>query len=200
MRNVSKSVSKRVLQIFPQDIYVKDDVAKLSVSPGHQLSEDSLKQYMNLIDTTIGNLYYIMDGKHWKIDKLQEMKEIGLVYISYETDKLVCFVSVMVVLDHGIKKLYLYEIHVDPSYQHSKLGTLLMDGVQKLALDLDSCGDENLSCKGVNLTVFSANELSYNWYLKRGFRITDNSPQDRVLRNGTSIKATYYLMARDNEI
>lgn len=196
MRKVAENVSRRVVEVFPDEILVKDETAKLLVTPGHQLSETGLKPFLDLIDTTLGTLYSVIDGRHWRVQKLEEMRQVGLVYIAYSTDEVACFVSVMVVLDHGVKRLYLYEIHVDPFCQHSGLGSFLMDNIEKLVVDLDSCGGD-LSCKGISLTVFTDNKLSYNWYLKRGFTITENSPQDKVLRNGTVRVPIYYLMTRD---
>lgn len=203
MTQVAESIAGYIPHIFPQDLAIESTpsitTAKLQVCPTHKLNWETLDQLLSLLDITIGKLYSVIVGVDWKAQKAVELQEPGLVYVWYELDgKIVGFVSFMLVLEDGLKKLYLYEIHVHPQYQHAKLGSSLINSFHRAAKYLDTLEDPLLSCKGTSLTVFSQNNIAHNWYEKLGYRPSESSPMDRTLRSGRVVKPNYYIMTRDN--
>ncbi|EGV60734.1 hypothetical protein CANTEDRAFT_111433 [Yamadazyma tenuis ATCC 10573] len=179
---------------------IGSEKAFLRVEAAHQLTASDLAPFLSLIGTTIGTLYCQNNGQHWKQEKIVEMKETGLVYVAYMLgDRIIGFISIMLVVDCGEKALYLYEIHIDPDFQDNKLGSKLMGKLHQLSLHLDAQEDDELSSKRTSLTVFSANEKALKWYSKLGYHRSPDSPKDRRLRSGKLVKPTYYLMTRTNE-
>lgn len=193
MKYVAEEVGLLVPEVFASTL--EDVGAKLVVDVAHQVEWTELSAYLDLINTTLGATYEAVDGPDWTLAKRQEMQECGLVYVSYKkSDKVVGFVSMRLVMDYGLKKLYLYEIHVDPQYQGHGIGKKLMEYVHQLS-DLLSQYPEPLKSTGVSLTVFADNTRAYQMYQSLGYHLTDNSPTDKQLR-GKIIRPVFYLMTR----
>lgn len=200
MTQVADSIACHVPEVFEPTLATTSCVGELQCAPVHKLTWPKLDQFLQLLDNTIGDLYSMIVGPEWKKEKVIEMQETGLVAVWYQNADadLMAFVTFMLVVELGQKRLYLFEIHVHPKFQGSKLGSQLIEGFHKLARSLNSYNDPLLSCKGTSLTVFSKNERAFSWYTKLGYRLSEESPTDRTLRSGKIVKPDYYIMSRDN--
>lgn len=159
----------------------------------------NVKPYLNLVKINLDKFYTSQHGHDWELEKEKEMKEDGLLYISYHDsikNNLIAFISLMDTLDNGIRVLYLYEIHIDPIHQGEGIGKFLINGFHQLAFKLSKSSIQLGNLKGTKLTVFSGNEFAINWYKKFGYKLSDDSPVDKKLRNGKIIKPNYYLLFR----
>ncbi|WEJ93997.1 N-acetyltransferase-domain-containing protein [Yamadazyma tenuis] len=161
MQRVAEKVGQAVADVFPSVMVIGSEKAFLRVEAAHQLTASDLAPFLSLIGTTIGTLYCQNNGQHWKQEKIVEMKETGLVYVAYMLgDRIIGFISIMLVVDCGEKALYLYEIHIDPDFQDNKLGSKLMGKLHQLSLHLDAQEDDELSSKRTSLTTLPKTEDS----------------------------------------
>lgn len=170
---------------------INSDEYNLKLSFTAAPDDGLLDKFIQVMSSTIGNLYLKHKGKNWKTEKLAEMKEFGLVYAYYVNDKtneIAAFTSFLhSVYSNGGTSLYLYEIHVLPGYQKSKIGTQLINSFHLIA--------KKLNCK-TELTVFSDNSNALSWYEGLNYEISIDSPQNRVLKSGRVIKPDYYILER----
>lgn len=175
-----------------------------------EINPQNVESFASLVKINLGEFYSRINGIDWFDDKVIEMQERGLVYVSYKkNNEVIGFVSFVDTWDdEDGRVLYLYEIQISPNYQGEGLGKKLIESFHKLALkmsktDLPSSGnitgylnnndDKRLSA--TKLTVFSENKV-VNWYKNLGYLLSEDSPRDRKLRNGKIIKPDYYLMVR----
>lgn len=195
MATVANTLQSIAEQIIPKEVQLPKNNAVLQVKAAHLLFPENFTPFLNLISNTIGSLYETVDGPNWQVQKMSELQEKGLVYISYSTTReLVAFMSIKLVLDQNIKQLYLYEIHISPEYQGNRLGTKMINLLHTIANELNKLGGL-YSCEATGLTVFSANQKAYEWYNLLGYRLSTGSPTDRKLR-GKTIRPNYYIMIR----
>lgn len=180
--------------IFPDVLEVGELSAKRICSDFRTVKIPNL---LSLIDTNLRQHYIRTQGRQWQKEKKEEMVTPGLVYILYVCDdKLVAFLSYMLTRGDDEPVLYLYEIHVDPAYQHLRVGSRLLLDFHRLALTLKSPETPPLlHCQATMLTVFSDNTNALRWYLKLGYILADDSPTDRKLRNHTVVPE-YYILKR----
>ncbi|KAK6454846.1 histone-specific N-acetyltransferase NAT4 [Scheffersomyces xylosifermentans] len=168
----------------------------------HNLPPKKLRQFVDLVDRNLGKFYVKHTGKPtWKLDKFEEMRESGLIYVwlTSEDNSIVGFMSFKLCSeDEDETVLYLYEIHIVPQFQALKLGGKLMQIFHALAKDLSDRKSPWYfqSCKATSLTVFTDNSPALSWYLKLGYKIHPNSPQDKHLRSGKVVKPDYYILIR----
>ncbi|KAH3679398.1 hypothetical protein WICMUC_001018 [Wickerhamomyces mucosus] len=188
---------------FPQTIGLPSTESNITRSIyTNPIQLDSISiyhEFIDLMEITIGNHYRRVDGKEWKIHKLEEMKHNGLVYISYHHENdLVGFLSFVITMDEFEMKriFYLYEIHVSPKYQKLKLGTKLIKNYHKLINRLNDTIYKDVDT--FKLTVFSSNSIPLNWYKKMGYKLAEDSPNDKQLRNGKVIKPNYYILIKES--
>ncbi|KAK6203488.1 histone-specific N-acetyltransferase NAT4 [Scheffersomyces amazonensis] len=172
--------------------------------PVTQISPSKLQKFTDLVARNLNELYIKHQGKNWKVEKVEEMKEVGLVYVWYENKsnhELIGFISFKVCFDDGFKVLYLYEIQINEEYHHQRYGSNLIENLQSLAKHVSRSiiNDDNGyfdNARGISLTVFPDNLEALNWYFKIGYNYTSQSPRDRKLRNGKLVKPKYYVLHR----
>lgn len=198
MVQIAGTIGQLVPTIFRSSLKFDTISCDLQVSMAHKMKPSDVAPYLSLIDSTIGSLYIAVVGDNWKTEKIREMLEIGLIYVSYYSQELIGFISFMLVLEQGEKKLYLYEIHVNPKYQRLSLGSMLITNFHKLANVLNDSGNPLLSCTGTSLTVFANNSNAIQWYKKLGYTIAQHSPQDTFLRSRV-LRPDYYIMSRPSQ-
>lgn len=206
MQKVAEQIALVIPEVFPPYLDLRDRTKnnadkeseqeiRLSIQLAHQVSISEIRPYLDLLITNLGSMYEAIDGPDWTKDKIYEMAEPGLIYVAYKKyDTIVAYISVKLVKEYDAKKLYLYEIHVDPEYQGQSLGKKLMHYLDQLCTTLQS-QPEPLACTGISLTVFAANQRAYQMYQNLGFHLTENSPTNKMLRNKI-IAPTYYLMTK----
>lgn len=209
MELISQSISKLVPDVFPDSINLPHDnnvQAKLSVSPIHKLNPQTLNKLISLIDDNLGSFYKKTNGRNWKLEKLEEMNESGLIYIIYSlNDEIISFLSIKLVSEFNDSRvLYLYEIHINPKLHSMKIGSLLMSKFHDFSTYLNSLADnpkfklsQYFDNDATNLTVFSDNLRALNWYFKLGYDYTLDSLRDKV-KNGKVIKPSTYMLTREN--
>lgn len=176
-----------------------------------------IEKFAALVELNLSHFYIELNGNEWFSNKLEEMQENGLVYVSYHAsassrshsrnvDDLIGFISFVDTLDHEGRVLYLYEIHIHPDHQHRGIGKLMIDKFHQLAREISHTKKENVNnekderggqvLKGTKLTVFSENGV-VGWYKRLGYLVSEDSPRDRVLRSGKVVKPDYYLLYRE---
>lgn len=150
-----------------------------------------------LIDANLRSHYEATQGCHWQRLKEQEMRTPGLVYILYVCDDVtVAFVSFMATYGDDTKVLYLFEIHVDPAFQHCGLGSRLLRDFHAVAQATNATtAAPVVRCAATMLTVFTENSRALGWYRRQGYQLADESPTDRVLRRKT-VLPDYYILKR----
>lgn len=206
MEETSDSVTSVVPEIFPSTIPIVlvEEHCKLHYAPIHRLPKDILIKCLLLIESNLKAFYIKHQGLRWKLDKLKEMQETGLIYVWYtdSNDKLIGFISFMLSYSDQYKVLYLYEIHVATEYQSKKIGSQLIDKLHEFSHHLKIIASKKHEYRhfvnsGTSLTVFSDNK-ALQWYQKLGYQLTVDSPRDKVLRNKV-VKPEYYLLIRFND-
>ncbi|GEQ66690.1 hypothetical protein JCM33374_g353 [Metschnikowia sp. JCM 33374] len=204
MASLSQSMADLIPQIFPGEMDMAGQIHTLHILPVSQMDTPQIEQFLGVVDKCLGPFYARHKGPSWKIDKLDEMAEPGLIYIWYEHHGSVsCFLSLMMVLEPLGKTLYLYEIHVSPEYQGRRLGSRLMgffhdygNFLNQKAHQSPSGQTRHLASVATGLTVFSDNEKAKNWYFKLGYDFSADSPLDKRLRNGKVVKPSFYILYR----
>ncbi|CCE86163.1 Piso0_005818 [Millerozyma farinosa CBS 7064] len=205
VKKISETISALVPQWFSQSVSIGMSPRSLQLEtyPVHRLSADLLEQCLNLVVENLQDFYCRLEGVNWTHKKRKEMKEEGLIYVTYgDQSRIWAFMSFMLTVENGIKSLYLYEIHVHSSLHSYRLGSELLDGLHSTAAKLNSlaASDQNyasLSNTGVNLTVFVENHKALSWYTRHGYRLSEHSPRDKKLRSRI-IKPDYYILYRPN--
>ena len=149
-----------------------------------------LKTCLQLIEQTSAQDYQASEmkwstAKKWKEMKLPDMKYIVLVN---PDDVVAGFVSFMVTYEDGQEVVYIYEIHLIPSFQALGLGRNMMHVVEGFA--------SNVRVAKVMLTVFRANQRAITWYTKLGYQEDEFSPGPRKMRNGTTIQPSYIILSK----
>ncbi|EGW30800.1 uncharacterized protein SPAPADRAFT_56765 [Spathaspora passalidarum NRRL Y-27907] len=183
-------------RVTPIDL---DEEFEFHCEPSHNIAEEEIFRFIDVIDDNIGHLYLRCKGADWKDDKEDELTEPGLIYIWFtREEELVGFDCFKLCLDDDNKMvLYLYEIHLTEEYQCQHFGGKLIAEFHNLAKKLkDSNHDLYKHLEGTGLTVFTDNLSALNWYENLGYKLTEASPQDKTLRNGKNVKPDYYLMRR----
>lgn len=185
---------------------------QLELVPVDKLTNRQFKLCLNLLDENLGLTYTKVNGKEWKINKKEEMKEPGLIYLLiWDNEDLVGFLSFKVISEYQVV-LYLYEIQFTESLRGKGLGTFMIDKLEMIVRNLNKSKKlaqlwsyafpeefptaENALLEGIGLTVFSSNEGAMRLYQRIGFTIHKDSPRDYVLRNGKTIKPPYYMMQK----
>ncbi|TID30017.1 hypothetical protein CANINC_001386 [Pichia inconspicua] len=211
--------------IDQESVILLDTVKNIFQDPGEQLLKWQLefvlvteltskkcKLCLDLLDANLGPTYSKVNGKDWKLNKKEEMKEPGLVYLLlWDEDKLVGFLSFKFINEYQLV-LYLYEIQFTEALRGNGLGTLMIEKLEMVVKNVNSSKRlaqlwsskfpeefptvEDALLVGIGLTVFSSNEGAMRLYTRLGFTIGGDSPRDYVLRNGKVIKPPYYMMEK----
>lgn len=212
-RDDTQLMDERALKVAQQAIGVFRDhitltgsqkTLQLHVTPVHELKKKGLNACLAILDQNLRDHYLRVNGLNWKDEKRQEMTESGLVYVSYQdvdSGNIAAFLSFMITedeLEEDAQVLYLYEIHVSRHYQSLRIGSELINNFHNLARLLAASNDERLYNEATCLTVFSDNERALQWYCGLGYKLTKDSPRDKILRNKKRVKPLYYLMMRYN--
>ncbi|CAH2351954.1 putative N-alpha-acetyltransferase 40 [[Candida] railenensis] len=210
MDAVAETLSSTVIsEIFQDQLVVVNSNAKsctlnLSIKPVHKLNSKLLNSCLTLVDQNLSAHYSRQNGKEWKLEKREEMLQDGLIYIFYKDEdsgNIVAFLSFMLTYyepEEKINKvLYLFEIHVSKSYQSLRIGAELIERFHLVAKRLHELKDDDLlSVDATCLTVFSNNTKALKWYEALNYKVTEDSPKDKVLRNKKVIKPPYYILTR----
>lgn len=177
-------------QAFPKGI----GDAMIGVLTVENLSPLKMSAALELVLENLEHHYVHANGPDWRAEKTDEMKESGLVYVTYFLgDTLGAFVSCKLVVENHRVVLYLYEIHLAKHMQGLGHGSRLMASFHAAARSLSST---EFGCTGTNLTVFSANARARDWYFHLGYDYTEDSPRDKKLR-GRIIRPDIYLLQRN---
>lgn len=185
--------------VFPEEIASLKRRVKT-----HLNNESDTDEYTQLMQLTIASHYIARDGPDWAEKKREELTLEGLTFVGYydDSNQLKAFITILLTTDDWGLVLYLYEIHVHPDYHSRHIGSQLITSFHKLAVLLQQCGtmlDSNTCASHLNstkLTVFSDNDRAVQWYTKLGYLLSDESPQNKVLRSGRVIKPAYYILYR----
>ncbi|KAI5969097.1 RNY1, partial [Candida margitis] len=198
--NLNESIAADVMLNYMHETFEVSGYGRY-IHQSTNLPKSFFKSIVDVIEETIGDLYVKNNGNNWKREKKMELKEPGLIFVLFtdpKTSKVVAFICFKLCLeDENNLVLYLYEIHVTSDHQGQGLGQYLIDQFHKLCVDLSN--SSNLlyrQLSGTALTVFSDNERALSWYSNMGYKLTDDSPSDKLLRNGKVRKPDYYLLKR----
>lgn len=204
MNELGACIAKYVPLVFGSKLSITGPNAEdfnLSVSAVQFMSHTRIKSFLDLVDCNLSRFYIKNSGESWKRHKFHEMKENGLVYVWYSSNKdiIAAFASFKLCQDEAneCKILYLYEIHVDPLYHNAKFGTTIMVGLQRLVPHLRLYAKEYIhfaNLGGLILTVFSDNIRAVKWYESLGYVQNGYSPRDRKLQSGVVVKPSYYIL------
>lgn len=207
MKETSESVALVVPEIFPSEIQtvLTKGHCQLHYGPIHRMPKEVLVECLLLVESNLKTFYIKHHGLGWKSDKLKEMQETGLIYVWYtdSNNKLIGFISFMLSYSDQYKVLYLYEIHVAREYHSMKIGSQLIDKLHEFSHYLKTIAPKkreyrHFNNSGTSLTVFTDNSRALQWYFKLGYKLTIDSPTDKVLRNKV-VKPEYYLLIRFND-
>lgn len=207
MTNLSASMTSYIPEVFPEKIEISGEIHTRKHLAVSEMEILQIERVLRVVDTGLGLFYARHKGPEWKSEKLDEMAEPGLVYIWYECgNDISCFLSMMMVSEPAGKTLYLYEIHVLPQFQSRHLGSSLMSHFHKYARFISGLGqkarngvEQHFSCVATGLTVFSDNEKAFQWYTKLGYEFALDSPRDKRLRNGKTVKPLFYILSRPRQ-
>lgn len=185
MREIARHVDGHAPSAFgrpPTGTFKSSPISSIDIDP-----------FYKVVDATLGEMYTMQKGPLWHLEKKLEMREPGLTYVWIENDTAILgFVLVKVVLDSKTNVLYLYEIHVNPSFQNNGIGKYLINGVHQLAQAISYPTKLASTC----LTVFSDNQRALDWYQQLGYYLSDDSPVDKKLRSGIK-RPLYYILERE---
>ncbi len=169
------------------------------------ISTNELNACLDLIDHNLGAIYARLHGPTWKMDKIKEMKDSGLIYILLKdgstevSSKLAGFLSMRLLVDGDLSVLYLYEIQLDKAYQNNKIGSQAMKHLSTIP-DKLNMNRRYLSrfypLDGISLTVFSDNLGALKFYQAQGYKFSKMSPRDKKLKDKTIVKPPYYIMIK----
>lgn len=175
--------------------------------------KNQINELLDILDNNLGEKYSkvsedIYGNKlNWKLNKIEEMKTNGLIYIIYfQDDKAKLFLSIMLTEEEGLIKteptefsnvIYIYEIQILNEFRGLNLGTrLISDYLVKCCSRIKNICNLPFDFKGIELTVFSDNISAIKFYEKIGMQLTENSPMDNIklIRSRKIlIKPVYYL-------
>ena len=93
------------------------------------------------------------------------------------TSEIVGFASFMLTHAPPEPVIYLYELHLRPSYRSQGLGAHLLRTIEAIG--------RSVGVQRAMLTVFKSNVDARKWYAKQGWTIDCTSPADVELRGGT---------------
>lgn len=177
------------------------------IFPMQSLTSKQFQQCLFILDVNLGKSYLKMNGVEWKVQKLQEMKEDGLVYVllhdkTVNSDKPLGFLSMKIINEDDFDVLYLYEIQLLPNYCKRGLGTQLMATIHILPSLINSdkaFTNSHSKLSGTALTVFSSNGPARHLYAKFHYKVNKFSPTEREIRGGKIIEPEYFILERAAE-
>lgn len=212
MDGLEATIAAKIVRTIIKDKKFKEDV-DIEVIESEKLSDEDFDSCLTLLDQNLGMLYTIIKGHDWKTEKIDEMKEEGLVYLLIkENGKFSGFLSFNLVKDDELSLLYLYEIQLMPQLRNKGLGTELLNLLEIIVKELNASkelrklwfdyfeeindlNDPYLEITGIGLTVFSQNNKAFEFYQRNGYDFHNDSPKDRILRNKV-FKPSYYLLEK----
>ncbi|SMN21805.1 similar to Saccharomyces cerevisiae YMR069W NAT4 N alpha-acetyl-transferase, involved in acetylation of the N-terminal residues of histones H4 and H2A [Maudiozyma saulgeensis] len=195
INNEIKYLERDVLYMKPVDspsINQCDEIKNIiQYDETNLIHQEKLLQLLTILDINLGEKYSKIskliyeNDKPWKINKLNEMKSSGLIYIIYKlNDEPYLFMSFMLTNEDEfdgkeISVIYLYEIQLLSIIRKQGIGSKLINE------NLLNCSKEiylvnNKSFIGIELTVFSDNYNAINFYKSIGMKLTPWSPQDTI--------------------
>lgn len=191
-------------EVFPATVTLKGQNFELHCASTETLRDLEIARFIELIDECMGQFYVRHKGEDWKMEKVDEMTETGLVYTWYESHGVIAgLMSFKLVTESYGQVLYLYEIQISPKFQGEKLGSKFVSGLHVMSTvlntrtkDLQLPMSTHFSNIGTGLTVFSDNSRALDWYHRLGYSPSEGSPTDKRLRNGKVVKPSYYLLFR----
>lgn len=179
-----------------------------SIFSMESLTPKQFKQCLSIIDVNLGKSYLKMNGVQWKVKKLQEMKEDGLIYVllhdkTESSDKPpLGFLSLKIINEDDFNVVYLYEIQLLPDYCKLGLGTQLMAAIHALPLLINkdtAFTSTHSKLSGTALTVFSSNKPARHLYGKFHYKVNKFSPTEREIRGGKIIEPEFFILERAAE-
>ncbi|KAK9471518.1 uncharacterized protein V1510DRAFT_420142 [Dipodascopsis tothii] len=182
--------AQSLVKIIRGSLYGLENL-RLDVYSESSIPRDVFQQCFNLIESNLKHLYR-QSALGWSsVDKQEEMREQGLIYVTlsqheHHATRVLGFVSFMHTEENGEDVVYCYEIQLASRIQGLGVGKSLMQVVESYAA--------HCAAPKCMLTVFSANR-AVEFYRKIGYTLAENSPQDRKLRNGVS-KPSYYILEK----
>ncbi|QPG72728.1 hypothetical protein FOA43_000029 [Brettanomyces nanus] len=198
----AKILEDEIKAHFPLSITCKNE-SRCIITPYvlgvESVSQHQLLQCLEILTSNLGETYKKLHGRLWKVDKIREMNESGLVYALLKKDStLIGFMSMKLVVDDNLSVIYLYEIQIANYYRGMGLGSQLMEAFSSLP-DSINANTEYLDkfgpIDGTSLTVFSTNERAIQFYRRHGYRNSRHSPTDKITTNViTTQYATHIFM------
>ncbi|PHH66991.1 hypothetical protein CDD81_4386 [Ophiocordyceps australis] len=168
-----------------------DSSFTLSLVRAGDLARPDMQACFDLIYATSGNDYRRSAVGWHPAAKKREMASPELRYVLVRNDSghIGGFASLMPTYENDEPVVYLYEIHLEPGLQGSRLGTHLMELVMQVA-------DKIPTVTKVMLTCFTSNKRARAFYDRLGFVIDDSSPRQRKLRAGRTVFPDYVILSR----
>ncbi|KAG7834003.1 hypothetical protein KL943_003299 [Ogataea angusta] len=194
---------KIVQRCFDEPLSVEKDLKtiEIKVSPilVDNLTNIQRRQCLSLVDKNLGDTMNRVYGKDWKLDKVEEMRDPGLVYLLLHHDtEFVGFVSIKAVEDNESHVLYIYELQIVKNYRRMGLGSKLLGILDQIVglVNSDPVYTTRFGkLEGLSLTVFSSNEGAKKLYFSKGYEIASHSPAVRHLRN-RKIQPDYFILVK----
>lgn len=209
--NKATNLHRQILFIRPDETTVIDDYLLvdndiIEFSEVNKKSVDLLNKLLIVLDMNLGEKYSKVskkiyeNDKPWKMNKLEEMKTPGLIYVYYinetSNDDILLFMSFMLTEEIGLIEtdenkntsvIYLYEIQLLKAIRGQKLGHFL------LSQHLSNCGKKinneinfierySIPFIGIELTVFSDNKRAIKFYESINMKKTPFSPIDSIIK------------------
>lgn len=103
-------------------------------------------------------------------------------------DEVFGFASFMLTYESEQELIYIYEIHIHPSYRSRGYGTIIMALLEGYA--------RNVGLQKSMLTVFEENGRAMGFYRRIGYDVDEVSPTPRMLRSGESRRPGYVIMSK----
>ncbi|KAG7748847.1 hypothetical protein KL911_002197 [Ogataea haglerorum] len=199
-----EALYKIVRSFFDEPLTVEKDqkTVEIQTSPilVDKLTTIQLRQCLSLVDKNLGETMTLVYGKDWKSDKVEEMRDPGLVYLLLHHDtEFVGFISIKAVEDNESHVLYIYELQIVRNYRRMGLGSKLLgilDQIVELVNSDPAYTSKFGKLEGLSLTVFSSNEGAKKLYFSKGYRIASHSPAVRYLRN-RKIQPDYFILVKN---
>lgn len=168
-----------------------------------------LHDLLDILDNNLGSTYEKVsediyeNNLPWKVNKMREMETENLIYVYYYSKverKIVLYMSFMLTEEMNVSKfdsiekvIYLYEIQIIQNFRRFGLGKLLLGYLFRSAqrynskiIEEDTNEIEEKIAKSyqinsIALTVFSNNDQALKFYENLGFKLTADSPIDKVV-------------------
>ncbi|KAH3662400.1 hypothetical protein OGAPHI_005652 [Ogataea philodendri] len=175
---LAKDSLSKPIQIERDEDSFSIDVVPVFVN---SLTKSQETACLDLLDANLGRIYTNVIGRDWKVEKVEEMRDSGLIYLLlYHGSTFVGFVSMKALEDNSTHVIYIYELQVSENFRGMGLGTKLLHLVNDtavLASSVDKFTTRFGKIYGLSLTVFGENQRAQKLYFSQGFEIAPHSPR-----------------------